>query len=60
MALDNPRKPYYFLFAGALFIIMSFGGSEGKMIPAEVKMISGIVAIAYGVYILYQKKKNGS
>ncbi len=58
--LDNPRKPYYFLFAGALFIIMSFSGSEGKMIPSEVKMISGILALAYGAYLLYQKKQHGS
>lgn len=60
MALDSPRKPYYFLFGGILFIIMSFSGSEGKMIPSEVKMITGILAIAYGGYLLYKKRQHGS
>ena len=60
MALDSPRKPYYFLIGGILFILMSFTGSEGKMISSEVKMISGILAIAYGVLLLYQKLKHGS
>lgn len=52
--INNPRKPYYFIFAGFLFIIM--GWTRGGMIPSEVKILSGILAIAYGGYLLYKKK----
>lgn len=51
-------NPFFILFLGCLFVIMSIVSDESNFIPANVKLILGIATIGYALYLFYQRKQN--
>jgi len=52
-------NPYLIIFLGVLFLVMAWTSDKASMIPSIFKWLSGFVAIAFGLYLLYKKHKNG-
>jgi uncharacterized membrane protein YfcA len=48
------NKPYAIIFFGFLAIVMGIGKDESELIPSELKLIFGILLIAYGLYLIYK------
>ena len=51
-------NPFFVLFVGCLFVIMSIVSDASNFIPSNVKLIAGIVIIGYALYLFYQRKQN--
>ena len=51
-------NPFFVLFVGSLFVIMSIVSDESNFIPPNVKLILGIATIGYALYLFYQRKQN--
>jgi len=52
------KNIFTLLFAGSLFIFMSLRDDSGDIIPSEIKLITGIVFVVYGIYLIIKRKRN--
>ena len=61
MIVEKEKKsanPFFVLFLGCLFVIMSIVSDETSFISPNVKLILGLVTIGYALYLFYQRKQN--
>ncbi|WP_308992903.1 hypothetical protein QLS71_015420 [Mariniflexile litorale] len=48
------NKPYAIIFFGFLAVLMGIGKDKTELIPSELKLIFGLLLIAYGIYLIYK------
>jgi len=51
------NKPYAIIFFGFLAVIMGIGDDKTELIPSEIKLTIGFLAIGYGIYLIYRPKE---
>tara|TARA_R110002033_G_C3732731_1_gene224176 strand:- start:91 stop:486 length:396 start_codon:yes stop_codon:yes gene_type:complete len=48
------KNPYTIIFFGFLAVLMGIGKDKTELIPSELKLIFGLLLIAYGIYLIYK------
>jgi len=51
-------NPFFVLFVGCLFVIMSMVSDASNFISPNVKLILGLATIGYALYLFYQRTQN--